>query len=415
MAGKRLDVPPHVPAERVIDIDTYDPPGGELDYHRAIKKIQDTCPDIFWVPYRNGHWVVTRGEDLTAILNNHEVFGSKPKVIPKEEAGPVRLYPIECDPPLHTAYRQLINPWFTPKSVGNLEARARELTRELICGFRDRGECEFVADFATHLPIAIFMNLVDLPYEDREYLMRLAEAPIYAKDHDEIRQAFGKLFEYLGDKLKEREKNPGADMLSKIATATIDGHPVSFQDKCGCATLVLIGGLDTVASTLGFVAHFLATHPDHQRQLREEPGLAKNAAEELLRRFGVATNNRILNKDFVYKGIQFKAGDQIHMICNLHGLDERCFEDPLTVNFHRKVGLHSTFGNGPHRCPGSFLARTELRVFLEEWPARIPQFGLRPGSQPKIRSGVNGSFACLPLSWPTAQGRRVNPDRAAYP
>ncbi len=391
--------PAHIPEALFVDVDTYFPPGAEQDYHQAIKNIQDTCPDIFWVPYRGGHWVAHRGEDLTYILKDYETFGSGPKTIPKEEASPIRLAPIEVDPPIQTAYRNLINPWFTPKAVGNLEQQARQISIDLIEGFKQKGSCEFVRDFASHLPVGIFMNLVDLPYEDREALMHLAEKPVYAKDHDEIIDAFRQMFEYMGKKLKEREANPGTDLLSKIATAEIDGRPLSFEEKTGCAALVLIGGLDTVASTLGFIAHFLATHPGHRRQLIENPALIHNASEEFLRRFGVATNSRILNRDFVYKGIQFKKGDQIHTMCNLHGLDDRCFDNPMEVDFTRKFSLHSTFGNGPHRCPGSFLARTEIRVFLEEWLKRIPDFTVTPGEQVKIRSGVNGSFTHLPLSW----------------
>jgi cytochrome P450 len=397
--GKNMDIPAHVPKELFVDVDTYNPPGGEVDYHQAIKNIQAACPDIFWVPYRGGHWVATRGEDLAFMLKDFETFGSTPKTIPKVEAGPLRLAPIEVDPPLQTQYRNLINPWFTPKAVGNLEQQARENSIELIEGFYRRGECEFVRDFASHLPIAIFMKLVDLPFEDRETLMKLAEAPIYAKDHDEVMAAFRKMFEYLAAKLKAREANPGTDMLSKIATAQFDGRPLSFEEKTGCATLVLIGGLDTVASSMGFIAHFLATHAEHRRQLIEHPELVGNATEEFLRRFGVATTNRILNRDFDYKGIHFKQGDQIHLLGNLHGLDERCFDNPMEVDFTRKISLHSTFGNGPHRCPGSFLARTEIRVFLQEWLKRIPDFRIKEGEQVKIRSGVNGSFTHLPLSW----------------
>ena len=397
--GKNMNIPAHVPKELFVDVDTYNSPGGEQDYHRAIKRIQDTSPDIFWIPYRGGHWVAHRGEDLTFILKDYETFGSGPKIIPKEAALPIRLAPIEVDPPIQTAYRNLINPWFTPKAVGQLEKQARQNSIELIEGFYKKGECEFVRDFASHLPVAIFMNLVNLPYQDREPLMRLAEKPVYAKDHDEIMDAFRQMFAYMGAKLKERQVNPGTDLLSKIATTEIDGRPLTFEEKTGCASLVLIGGLDTVASTMGFIAHFLAIHPGHCRQLIANPALIGNATEEFLRRFGVATNSRILNRDFDYKGIQFKKGDQIHTMTNLHGLDERCFDNPMEVDFTRKIGLHSTFGNGPHRCPGSFLARTEIRIFLEEWLKRIPEFCLKAGEQIRIRSGVNGSFTYLPLSW----------------
>src|SRR5439155_1112617 len=101
----------------------------------------------------------------------------------------------------------------------------------------------------------------------------------------------------------------------------------------------------------------------------------------------------------VYKGVAMKAGDMVILPTPLHGLDERAFPDPMKVDFSRKKSVHSIFGNGAHRCPGSFLARTEIKVFLQEWLPRIPDFKVKPGDKPDIRSGVNGSFFYLPLVW----------------
>ena len=106
-----------------------------------------------------------------------------------------------------------------------------------------------------------------------------------------------------------------------------------------------------------------------------------------------------MTRDHVYKGVPFKAGDQIILSTMMHGLDERRFTDPLDVDFTRKNPIHSAFGNGPHRCPGSFLARTEIKVFLQEWLARIPEFWIKSGEKPRIRTGVNGSYVHLPLAW----------------
>lgn len=400
MAGKNLNIPAHVPSELVRDIDIYAPPGGEEDFHGAMKKVQDTCPDIFWSPYQGGHWVSVRGEDLYDVFfKNYELYSSHIMSVPKEEALPYKLFPIESDPPAHTGYRALIAPWFTPKAIGELEKTARELSISLIEGFRPRGECEFVTEFAQHLPIAIFMNLVDLPWEDRGYLMELAERQVYQKSHEDRLDSLRKMSEYLGKKLAQRRADPGQDMLSKIATAVVGGRPLTEVEQTGMATLVLIGGLDTVASMLGFCAHFLARNPEQRKQLIDHPELIPNAVEELIRRHGVAQPSRIIMKDHEYKGVAFKAGDQIILSTMMHGLDERKFPDPLKVDFKRVNPIHSAFGNGPHRCPGSFLARTEIKVFLQEWTQRIPDFHVKPGETPRIRTGVNGSFYYLPLAW----------------
>ena len=401
MAGKNPVIPAHVPQALVRDIDIYAPAGGEEDYHLAMKRIQDSVPDIFWSPYQGGHWVSVRAEDLyNEFFAKYEIYSSSIMSLPKEEALPYKLLPIESDPPAHTAYRALIAPWFTPKAIGDLEGKARELTISLVEGFRPKGGCEFITEFSQHLPIAIFMSLVDLPWQDRSLLMGLAERQVYQKSHADRLDSLAQIRRYLQDKLAERRARPRSDMLSKIATASVGGQPLTEDEQAGMATLVLIGGLDTVASMLGFIAAFLARHPAHRHQLVEEPALIPGAVEELIRRHGVAQPSRILLRDHEYKGVKFKAGDQIVLSTMMSGLDERQFPDPLTVDFKRKVPAHAIFGNGPHRCPGSFLARTEIKVYLQEWLKRIPDFSIEPGKRPIVRTGVNGSFCFLPLVWP---------------
>ena len=112
---------------------------------------------------------------------------------------------------------------------------------------------------------------------------------------------------------------------------------------------------------MSFAALFLARSPEHRRQLVADPKLIPKAVDELLRRFPIVNQGRCVREDMVYKGVSMKAGEMIIMPTTLHGLDERAFADPLKVDFNRPTPMHSTFGNGPHRCPGSNLGRTELR------------------------------------------------------
>jgi cytochrome P450 len=150
---------------------------------------------------------------------------------------------------------------------------------------------------------------------------------------------------------------------------------------------------------MGFAAHFLAKNPAHRKQLVDNPELISKAVDELLRRFPIVNQGREVKQDYQYKNIPFKQGDMIVMLTTLHGLDERKFADPLTVDFNRPTPIHSTFGNGPHRCPGSNLGRTELKVFMQEWLKRIPDFQVKPGDKAGMRSGVNGTIYRLPLVW----------------
>ena len=396
----RAPIPAHVPADRVFDFDIYNPPGASEDFHLALKRLhEEGYPDIFWSPHNGGHWIAIRGEDIHKIFADHERFSSTVLTVPKSSAPPVPLYPIFADPPLHTVYRTLINPSFSPKAVAGLETKARALAIKLVTELQPRGQCDFVVDFAQHLPIEVFMSIVDVPATDRKQLLEWADGMVRPKEPGDVHVTIGKIFAYAAQKIAERRAHPGEDLITKLTRAEVNGRPLTDQEIVGMVSLILIGGMDTVVTAMSFAALFLARSPEHRRQLIEQPKLIPKAVDELLRRFPIVNQGRCVRQDIEYKGVAMKAGDMIIMPTTLHGLDERAFPNPLEVDFNRPTPLHSTFGNGPHRCPGSNLGRTELRVFLEEWLKRIPEFGLQPGGKIEMRSGVNGTLYGLPLQW----------------
>jgi cytochrome P450 len=399
MKHDSLNIPGHVPAELVVDFDIFNPTTDDDEIFAKWRKLQsgDDAP-LRWTPRNGGHWIAIRGEDIATMFADAQRFSSKSVAIPAGQL-PMRILPIESDPPEHGPYRAILSPALSPKRVAALAERARSLAIELIEGFRGQGHCEFMEDFAKHLPIIVFMNLVDLPEQDRMTLLSISEKMHHSPKLEERQQAFLDLNRYLDFWIDERRRSPGEDLISRIVNASIDGRAMSEEEIRGYLSTVLFGGLDTVASTLGFVALFLATHPGHRQQLIAEPALIPRATEELLRRFAVAAPARVATHDFDYKGVAIRAGESIQLAGLLHNLDERCFSDAMTVDFHRKIPAIGTFGFGPHRCPGAILARTELRVFLEEWLPRIPEFSLSAGDRPEYAGGMGVSIVRVPLAW----------------
>jgi cytochrome P450 len=392
-------VPAHVPPELVVDFDYHHVPGAEDDYQLALKALHKG-PDIFWTPRNGGHWVFTRADDLAEGFRDHLRFSSETVVVPRIEKPLFRGLPIESDPPEHGLYRSLIQPAFLPRPVAEREAQIRALTISLIEGFQARGECEFMTEFAQHLPITVFLNLVDLPLDDRLTLMEWTGEFLDPPDHEAKEAAAGRLVGYIQGKVAERRAQPGADLLSRILQSQVNGRPVNDAEAISMGILLLFGGLDTVVSMLGFFANFLAGSRPHRQLLIESPDLIPAAVDEMLRRFGLANPGRVIAQDFTHKGVEFRKGEQVLLMSALHGLDERKWDNPLLVDFHRpNAAQHSTFGGGAHRCIGSVLARVELRVFLEEWLKRIPHFQVKPGEKVRMASGVNGSVTYLPLCW----------------
>lgn len=402
MTSSVVATPAHVPADRVIDFDIYDFPVEGLEYQASMRDIFLSKPqEVLWSPRNGGHWIVKTSEDVAKVLADNEHFSSRRIMVTTEDSQRPPLVPLQLDPRAHAGYRALLQQALSPKAVGKLGERARELSIELIEGFKKDGQCEFIGQFAQHLPIAIFMEIVGLPAEDRPLLTEIAETAMRGESEAVRNEAAGKLMVYGMTKVAERRANPGNDLISTIAKAEIDGKLIDDFTLSGMVLLLLLGGLDTVASTLGFYAQFLAKHPEHRRQLVEHPDLIPNANEELLRRFPIAILAREVKADVELGGVQMKKGDMVLAPTPMDGLDAHKFPEPLRVDFNReKPGANSTFGGGVHRCVGSMLARTELRIFLEEWLKRIPDFSIKPGTSPKVSARSVATITSLELVWP---------------
>ena len=403
MALEEMTRPDHIPAELVRDFDFYDIPGSAEDVQAAYAAIQRANPDIFWTPHNGGHWVATRGEDILAMQRDYQHFSHKHIVLPPMPEGTPRQIPLEMDPPEHARYRRPLMQSLMPAIVAELEDKVRDVAVEAIEAIEARGECEFIEDFAKVLPIHVFMELVDLPIADKAILLPLAEASVRGRDAETRLQSQRAMGGYLMDRIIARRETPGDDLLSKLVNVEINGSRISEMEAVSYASLVLFGGLDTVAGMIGFIARFLAMNPGHRRQLVErldDEAFVKQAIEELIRRHGLANTSRVIPEDFEYKGVQFRAGDRV-LPANLWvGTDDRLNVDPLVVDFEREKPMHAAFGNGPHACPGAVLARREIRIFLEEWLARIPDFRIKPGTQPVLATGMVNGVLRLDLCWP---------------
>jgi len=390
--------PSHVPEGRVIDFDYYHPPGMEEgNVYTAWKKLHDG-PDIVWTPHNGGHWIVTRGEDIRWVQENYEIFSHEVFTIPRVEM-PIRMPPLTVDPPLHARYRAVLNPFFTPGRVRELADNVRALTVELIEKLKPAGGCEFVNQFARIMPVTIFLGIVDLPLDRRAQFVEWAVGHVTATNEATKHHYVGKVTAYLREVIEERAANPGDDLLSRIAAWPKNPRYQGEHEVIGMAMLVFFGGLDTVANMLSFTAWHLAEHPEHRQRLRDEPELIPQAAEEFIRRFGLSNTGRLVKRDVQYKGVTFKADEMVMVPISLSSMDERKHANPLEIDFDRLPEPHNTFGNGPHKCVGAPLARSELRIFLEEWIRHIPDFRLDPEHRPMSNSGSVNGVQSLHLLW----------------
>ncbi len=395
-------IPDHVPADLVRHIDVFNIQSIDPDVHQGWKKVQAENPPVFFTPANGGHWIMTSGDLIERLFHEPELFQSRDAYIPPSAPGVPETLPINADGADHRAYRSFITPFLVAKKLSGAITRARALAIELIEDIQPRGECDFAKDFAQHLPIQIFLDMVDLPLTDRPRLLEFAEV-VRLGEGPERDAAAGEMLGYLSEWIARRTAEPGDDMISAIIKGTINGRPMTFEEILGECMVVLLGGLDTVASMMGFIANFLALNPEARRRLIEEPKLIAGSIDELMRRFSVAAPSRKVAQTTEIGGVVLKAGDIIYLGSIFHALDEAKWDDPLTVDLDRQAKNIQTFGGtGPHRCPGAALARSEIMIFLEEWLKRIPDFSIKPGARAITASGSVNGVLSLPLTWKVA-------------
>jgi len=391
---------PSLPGERVLDFDIYHIVCGDGDYQRALAEVvQAKGQPVLWTPHNGGHWIAANYEAIAAVLGDEEHFTANQVTVPSRPETYMRSRPLQTDGEEHAKYKALLAPFLTPRAVAALTEQVRDLTIRLIEGFKPRGSCEFVGAFAQHLPIAIFISIAGFPERDRVQLTAWADEVLRGETDEDRNRARMHLCEYGKKIVAERRKTPRSDVLSALIAAEIDGTPIDDETMDGIVTFLLVAGLDTVASTMGFMARFLALNPAHRQELIDNPRLIPDAVEEMLRRFAVVNPARQVREDVEFFGCQLRKGDMMLCPTSLGGLDASRFHDPLTVDFHRPRQLHLSFGGAAHRCMGSMLARTELKIFLEEWLARIPHFRIAPDEHAVTKARQIATVTHLPLEW----------------
>ncbi len=359
-----------------------------------------------------GRYVITSSEAVEFVLKHPELFSSKRAF---DAAGsPLPMVPIAFDPPEHTRYRRVLQPFFSPRETASWLPMVRGLAGELIDGFAGRGECDLVAELAVPLPAQVFLTLFGLPLRDRDRLIAWKEALLNFDFQggepvpERTARLGAELYEYLVAHIAQRRRQGGReDLLGQLLADTSDER-LSDDEIIGLSFLFVLAGLETVTSALSTAFAALAAQPALRRQIAADPALIPAAVEELLRFDGpVVFVPRIAIQDVELAGQTIPAGSYVMVTIAVASRDPAEHADPDTIDFRRQE-RNLAFGVGPHRCLGSHLARMEMRVALAEWHRRIPEYELAPGATPQVRwpAGVVG-IDSVPLVWPVPPGART--------
>ena len=368
----------------------------------AYRMIREAGPVI---KSRRGY-VLSSSEYVEYALKHPELFSSKRAF--DLVGSPLPMVPIAFDPPEHTRYRRILQPFVGPRKTAGWRPRVRSLVGTLIDSFVQRGHCDLVAELAVPLPAEVFLTLFGLPMEDRDRLIGWKEgllgSPMLSggQPTDETIRVGAELFTYLVDHIEKRRRHlDGAeDLLGRLLADTSDER-LSDDELLGLSFLFVLAGLDTVTSALSTAFAALAAQPRLRRQIAADPSVIPDAVEELLRMDGpVVFLPRVASQDIEIGGHIIPAGSEVQVAVAVANRDPAEHADPDEIDLRRQE-RHYAFGGGPHRCLGSHLARMEMREVLAEWHRRIPEYELAPGFTPRVEwpTGLIG-LDTLPLVFP---------------
>ena len=372
-------------------------------------------------PEGRGFWVVTKYDDVLAVVRDTKTYSSEVggsaliEDLPEDVLAARRNF-LEFDPPKHGRYRRLMSTQFTPGAIALYETWLRHLVRDLIERVATGEEIDLVHELAAPIPIRVLAHVLGLPESDLPQLIELGDRLLvdtdpdyvgelaYATEREEDRyKPFGSPWaeelcrigrEYYAD----RRRCPREDLLTLLANAEIEGQPLSENDLDNMFALLIVAGNETTRQAIALGTLALARNPEEYARVRRQPALVPSAAEEMLRYASpVWFFRRTATRDAEIRGQSIAAGDKVTVWYAAANRDPEHYPDPHRFDVTRNPTDQLTFGRGgPHHCLGVHLARLEVRVYLDELVRHVGEIELT-GEPVRHRSNFTNGLKRLPL------------------
>jgi cytochrome P450 len=365
-------------------------------------ELRSTCP-VAHSPRYGGVWLPTRHDDVAAIAYDTDHFTSRSVIVtegrPLAPAPQGVAPPISSDPPFHHEARRLLLPAFSPKAVEALEPFTRAYCEELLDGVEGADVIDAAVDYAQHIPVRVIAHMLGFPTEDASVFRGFVHDVLESVDlPPEYRmENFLRLDSYLRAQVEDHLEHPRDDLTSYLLAAEMDGQPLNEEHVGGTIALLLLAGIDTTWSAIGASLWHLAHAPADRRRLVAEPELLPVAMEELLRAYAPVTMARLVKDDVDFDGCPMRKDEWVLLPFPAANRDPEFFDRADEVVIDREVNRHAAFGLGIHRCVGSNLARMELRVALQVWLERHPDFSLADPDAVRWSGGQVRGPRVLPL------------------
>jgi cytochrome P450 len=354
---------------------------------------------------------VIRREVVRQLLSDPRLISSIPALVriqgvdTGQLADMVSSSVIAIDGADHTRLRRLVSRSFTPSAAARHRPAMRALVNELVDGFAASGRCEFVADFANHYPVQVICEVLGVPREDHDDFAHWGDSLTYVLSLElgahleEVERAVENLRTYVERLIADRSATPRDDLVTSLVQASEAGDRLSEAELFSMIGGILFAGYDTTRNQLGMAMAKFCEHPDQWKLLAEQPDLAPQAVDEVMRLVGaVGGVPRVAVEDLEVDGWAIPAGTILFLSVASANRDETVFDDPLGFDITAERESQLTFGGGPHYCLGVHLARAEMEEALRILPTRLRN--LRLDGEPVWREGTGiAGPSVLPLAF----------------
>ena len=356
---------------------------------------------------QRGFWVVSRYADVVEVSLDQQRFSSERGTamvndLSEDRIAQLRLWMINQDAPRHTRLRKLVNKGFTQRVVQQMDRHIRELSASIVDAVARKGECDFVHDIASELPLLVIAELMGCPAEDRGKLFAWSnqmvgfEDPEFS-DQESAQGAMAEMFEYAGHLAALRRDDPGDDFTSLLINAEVDGQKLDELGFNMFFMLLVLAGNETTRNAISGGMLALSEHPAQREKLIADLSLLPSATEEILRYVSpVITMRRTATCDTEIAGQKIRENDKVVVFYPSANRDAATFPDPHTFDITRDPNVHLAFGWGPHFCLGANLARGEIRSIFAELLTRLPDIEVS-GPVRRLRSTTVNSIKSMPV------------------
>lgn len=374
----------------------------------VYRALRDTDP-VCWDPALNA-WVVTRHGDVSAVMKDNHFSSDRVSLARGRYAQRhqtvfelLSRVMLQTDAPRHNRLRDLVHAAFTRTAVENYENKIRTLCQTLMAPGIEKGEIEFVSEFAAPLPILVISEIVGIPAEDRHQIKVWCDAfstvalnfYVHLSDEqlDDCGAKIADFRAYLSDKVETARRSPGPDLISSMVLAADQDRVLDIDEVIANCILLLNAGNETTTCLLANGLGLLLQNPDQMALLMAEPERIPDAVEEILRLEGpVQFLGRVATADIAVSGSTILAGQMVLPVLAAANRDPEVFENPDNFDLKRPRAHQLGFGTGPHQCAGIQLARFEAKIAFEEMLSTLGSMSIKAD---RLEHTKNFNMRCL--------------------